>query len=157
MKTPLFNQSRCGAAVSICVVVRKVYSRASTSSPREAREHVGAAVSHTSGLDVEQLPAVGPQRVADVAERGAVGQDDLPVGAGARHELPIELGTGEGAARERDDAAMAGDGLAEIERFGNRRRQPVHLGQLRLRKLIAHHRGRSLRVRRCSSCRGRMR
>jgi hypothetical protein len=35
-------------------------------------------VAHTPRLHVEQLAAVGLQRVADVAECGAVGQDDLP-------------------------------------------------------------------------------
>ena len=120
MKTPLFSQSRSGAAVSICVAVRKVYSPASTSSPRaETREHVGAAVADASRLDVEQIAAVGLQRVADVAERRAVGQDDLPVGAGARDQLPVELRTGEGAAGQGHDAATAGGGLAEIERFGD--------------------------------------
>ena len=42
---PLFSQSSSGAAVSIWVAVRKVYSLGSTSSPRaEASEHLRAAV-----------------------------------------------------------------------------------------------------------------
>src|SRR4029079_11410763 len=54
---------------------------------REACEHLGAAVAYTSRLDVEQLAGIGLQGVADVAERGAVREHDLPVGAGAREQL----------------------------------------------------------------------
>ncbi len=91
MKTPRFSQSRAGAAVSICVAVRNVYSPASTSSPRrQAREHRDAAVAHAAGLDVEQVAAVRLQRVADVPERGAVCEHDLPVGARAREQRPAQ-------------------------------------------------------------------
>ena len=38
----------------------------------EASEDFGRAVAHAAGLDVEQVAAVGLQRVADVAERGPV-------------------------------------------------------------------------------------
>ena len=42
MKTPLFSQSSAGAAVSIWVEVRKVYSLASTSSPWARRASTSA-------------------------------------------------------------------------------------------------------------------
>src|SRR5450631_4348132 len=42
MNTPLFSQSRSGAAVSICVDVRNTYSLASTSSPRLRRARTSA-------------------------------------------------------------------------------------------------------------------
>src|SRR4029434_1670419 len=49
----------------------------------ETGEDLGAAMAHTPRLDVEQIAAVCLQRVTDVAQCGAVRQDDLPVGAGA--------------------------------------------------------------------------
>jgi len=74
-------------------------------------------VTHTARLDVDQSAGVGLQRVAEIAERGAVGEDDLPVGARAREQLPVELGTGERAAGQRDDAPAATSRVAEIEWF----------------------------------------
>src|SRR4051794_38930127 len=52
----------------------------------EAGEDVGAPVAHARRPDVEQIAAVSLQRVADVAQSGAVGQDDLPIGARARQQ-----------------------------------------------------------------------
>jgi len=42
MRTPLLSQSSAGAAVSIWVEVRKIYSLASTSSPRARRVSASA-------------------------------------------------------------------------------------------------------------------
>ena len=84
MKTPLLSQSRSAAAVSIWVdVAERVLAGVDVLAAAEPGEHLGAAVAHAARLDVEQIAAVGLQRVADVAERGPVGQHDLPVGAGA--------------------------------------------------------------------------
>ena len=63
-------------------------------------------------MDVQQIAAVGLQRVSDIAECSAVGEDDLPVGAGAREQRPVNLGAGEcptvwGTMRRRPDALGA--------------------------------------------------
>jgi hypothetical protein len=68
-------------------------------------------------LDVEQISLVGLQRVSNVAERRAVGQDDLPVGAGAREQRPMYLWTGKRPAGLRHDAPMALGRCAEIQRL----------------------------------------
>src|ERR1700749_2842054 len=49
-------------------------------SAREGREHLRAAVPAAARPDGEEIPAVGLQQVADVPERGAVREDDLPIG-----------------------------------------------------------------------------
>src|SRR5882762_8957508 len=106
MKTPLFSQASSRDAVSICVEVRKVYSLASTSSPRPRR-------SRTSGLPwrtprdctYSRAPASVCNGVPDVAESRAVRQQNLPVRTDARQQLPFHVRPLEGAAELRDDAA----------------------------------------------------
>ena len=118
MKTPLLSQPRSGAAVSIWVEVRKVYSLASTASPRgQTGKHFGAAVAHSAGLNVEQVAAVRLQRVAQVGKRGAIRQQDLPVGAGPRQQRPVELGAGERSAGQGHNAPASLRGVAEIKWF----------------------------------------
>src|SRR5262245_36941115 len=58
-----------------------VFARVDVLAARETFEHFGAAVTDAACLDVEQIAAVGLERVADVAEGGAVREDGLPVGA----------------------------------------------------------------------------
>src|SRR5262245_45440719 len=58
-----------------------VFARIDMLTPGEPGEDLGAAVAYRARLDVDQVSAVGLQGVADVAECGAVRQDDLPVGA----------------------------------------------------------------------------
>jgi hypothetical protein len=94
MTTPWFNQSRSGAA--------------------------GAAVVDTAGSDREQIATLGLQCVTDVAERGAVGPDALPVSAGAGDQCPVDLGTGEDPADARHDPPVPTDGFAQIQRWGDR-------------------------------------
>src|SRR2546421_10688784 len=61
----------------------RVFARVDVLASAEAGEHFGAAVANAARLDVEQGAVVGPQRVADVAERRAIRQHYLPVGADA--------------------------------------------------------------------------
>jgi len=65
-------------------------------------------------LDVQQIAVVGPERVADVADGGAVGEDELPVGARARKQPSVELGPGEGPAGQGHDPPAALGEFAEI-------------------------------------------
>jgi hypothetical protein len=65
-------------------------------------------------LDVEQIAVVGLERVADVAEGGAVGEDELPVGARAREQLSVQLGPGEGPTGQRHDPPAPFRDLAEL-------------------------------------------
>lgn len=81
---------------------------------------------------------VGLERVADVAERGPVRQDDLPVGTRSRKELSADLRAGERPAGQRHDVPAASAGVAEIQRRANRGLQPVDLSQARLGELSAH-------------------
>src|SRR4029077_3715847 len=120
MKTPLFSQSSAGAPVSILVEVRKVYSAASTSSPRGRCSSTSAVPWRTPRDWTEsRSPGVGLERVADVAEGGAVWEDDLPIGARARKQLPVQLGAGEGPAGQGHDALAALGDVAEVERFAD--------------------------------------
>src|SRR4029453_18007278 len=57
----------------------------------ETGEDLGPAMPNTSGLHVEEVTALGLQRVADVAEGGAIGQDGLPICARTRKEPPVDL------------------------------------------------------------------
>src|SRR5258707_1302123 len=87
---------------------------------------------------VEQVAAIGLQRVTDVAQRGAVGQHDLPVRAGAGEQLPVQLGTRESPAAQRHDAPVALRNVAEIEWLAEAGLQAVDLAEARIRKLIGH-------------------
>jgi hypothetical protein len=89
-------------------------------------------------LDVEQVAVVGLERVADVAEGGAVRKDDLPVGARAREQLPFQLGPGEGATGQRHDAPATLGDLAEVERFADGGLEAVDPRERRIGKLGAH-------------------
>src|SRR5437879_869530 len=104
----------------------------------ETGEDLGAAVANPTRLHVEQSAAVGLERVADVAECGPVRQDDLPVGAGSRKELSVDLRAGERPAGQRHDVPAASADVPEIQRRVNRGLQPVDLGQARFGELSAH-------------------
>ena len=71
--------------------VRKVLAGVDVLTATQAGKNLGGAVAHSTRLDVEQSAASCLQRVTDVAERGAVRQDRLPIGAGTRDELPTDL------------------------------------------------------------------
>src|SRR2546421_11592916 len=75
-----------------------VLARIDVLAAAETFEDLRAAVAHAPRLHVEQGTVVGLQRVADVGEGGPVRQDDLPVGAYARHQLPFQVRPLEGAA-----------------------------------------------------------
>ena len=49
-------------------------------------------MAHSSSLNVEQVPAVRLQRIAQIGKRGAVRQQDLPVGAAPGKSLPFSSG-----------------------------------------------------------------
>src|SRR6266850_4474278 len=57
------------------------------------------------------------ERVADVGEGGSVREDDLPVGADAREQFPIQFGAVEATAGQRHDASAALSDVAEVERL----------------------------------------
>src|SRR6266540_6661716 len=76
-----------------------------------------AGVAYATGLDVEQIAVVGLERVADVAEGGAVGEDELPIGADTGEQFPVELGAAEGPAGQRHDPPAALGEVAEVERL----------------------------------------
>src|SRR5256885_1867588 len=84
-----------------------VLARIDILAAAETFENLRAAVAHAPRLHVEQGTAVGLQRVADVAESRAIRQHDLPIHAGTRQELSVQLGSGERATGEGDDAAAA--------------------------------------------------
>src|SRR5437763_15037473 len=139
MKTPLFSQSSLGAAVSIWVEVRKgVLAGIDVLTARETFEDLGAAVAHTSRLDVEQIAAVGLQRVADVAEGGAVRQDRLPVGTGTREQLPVHLRTRECPTGQGHDAPVALGDVAEGQRLAEGGGQTVGPVRVRARRAVVH-------------------
>jgi hypothetical protein len=139
MKTPLLSQSSSGAAVSIWVEVRNVYSLGSTLSPRPSRARTSGAPWRTlTRLDVEESAAIGLQRVADVPVGGSVGEERLPVGARAREQRSIELRTSECPAGKGHDPPMSLGCVTEIERFAEGRFQPVDPGQARVGQVIAH-------------------
>jgi hypothetical protein len=122
----LFSQSSSLDAVSIWVEVRKVYSLGvDVLAATETCQNLGATVAHAACAYVEEIVVVGLQRVADVAERRAVPQDDLPVGAHARQQPPVELWAAEPAAGQRDDAPVPLAHVAQVERFAELRFQAV--------------------------------
>ena len=94
---------------------KRVFAGVHVLTSRKPRQDLGTPMAHTARLDVQQVAPVGLQRVTDVAERGAVGQHDLPVGAGARQQRAAELGSDERPAGQGHDAAVALRPLAEIE------------------------------------------
>src|SRR5690349_19833495 len=69
----------------------------------ETVEDLRASVAHAPRLHVEPGTVVGLQRVADVCEGGPVRQDDLPVGAYTRQQLPLHVRSLEAAAYLRND------------------------------------------------------
>jgi hypothetical protein len=95
----------------------------------ETCEDIRAAVAHTARLDIEQIPAGGLQRVADVAKRGAVRERDLPVGAGAGEELPVEVRPRERPTGQRDDAAVPLSDIAKIKGLAEPGLQAVDQGE----------------------------
>src|SRR5262249_9258776 len=115
-----------------------VFGRVDVLAARETGEHIGAAVAHAPRFDVEQIAVVRPERVTDVAEGGAVREDDLPIGARAREQLPVQLGAGEGPAGQRHDAPAALGEVAEVERFAQGGFEAVDPGQGRVGKPGAH-------------------
>src|SRR2546423_611178 len=74
MNTPLFTHSSAGAAVSIWVVVRNVYSLASTSLPRERRDRDTQPVGEGQGS--EQIVELGLGIGAVEADGGRSFADD---------------------------------------------------------------------------------
>lgn len=86
-------------------------------------------------MDIEQIAAICPQGVADVAERGAVRQDRLPVGASARDERPTDLRTDEGSAGQRHDAAVSLHDVAEIEQLSQSGVEAIDRGQAGVEQL----------------------
>jgi hypothetical protein len=70
----------------------RVFGRVDVLAARETCEYFGTPLTDAACLDVEQIAVVGLERVADVAEGGAVGEDELPVGARAREQLPFSSG-----------------------------------------------------------------
>ena len=79
--------------------------------------------------------AICLQGVTDVAERGSVGQDGMPVGAGVWGERSADLGTSEGSAGERHDAAVTLPDVAEHEWLSEGGFEAVYRGQTRLGEL----------------------
>jgi hypothetical protein len=112
MKTPLFIQSSFGAAVWICVAA--VLARVHVLATAQSGEDLGGAVSHRTRLHVEQIADFCLQAVTDVAERGSVGQDGLPVGAGARDEGSADLGRIQLPIEGELPAPVGGDGMAQL-------------------------------------------
>src|SRR6266566_4735884 len=84
------------------------------------------------------MAVVGLERVADVGEGGSVREDDLPVGADAREQRPVQLGAGEGPAGQGHDAPAALGDIPEIEWLPERRFEAVDLHQRRIREQVAH-------------------
>src|SRR5262249_33654035 len=124
MKTPLFSQSSSGAAVSNWVEGGEVDLLGAAVSPRAGRAgslgRAWGARAEAGCGEVGQRAAVGGERVGDVAEGGAVGEDGLPVGARAPKQLSPQLGPREGPAGQgHDSPAALGDG-AELERLAQR-------------------------------------
>src|SRR6185312_3180480 len=95
----------------------------------EAGENLGGAVAHSLRTDVQQRTVVGLQCVADVYERRAVGQTDLPIGAGAREERAVELRPGECATGEGDDSPSPLRDAPDIEGLAEARLQTEDLRQ----------------------------
>jgi GMC oxidoreductase len=81
----------------------------------QAREHVWLAVAYTVRLDVEQRSAVGLEGVADVGDSGAGGPHELPVCAAGRLQFRMEVGALGASTNQRDDAAVALWGVAEVD------------------------------------------
>src|SRR5262249_41505533 len=84
------------------------------------------------------MAVVGLKRVAEVGERGSVREDDLPVGADAREQRPVQLGAREGPAGQRHDAPSALGDIAEIEWLPERGFEAVDPRQRRIRERVAH-------------------
>src|SRR6266446_3165526 len=105
---------------------------------RETCEYFGATVTDAACLDVEQIAVVGLERVADVAEGGAVGEDGLPVGARAREQLPVQLRPGEGPPGQRHDPPAPFRDLTELQSFADGGFEAVDPTQGRIGKRGAH-------------------
>src|SRR5262249_54031512 len=59
----------------------------------QAGEDIDRTVADTCRTHIEQIPAVGPQRIADVPDRCPIAQDGLPVGTRPGDQRPLELRT----------------------------------------------------------------
>src|SRR5712691_8119650 len=116
----------------------RVFGCVDVLAARETCEYFGAAVTDAAGLDVEQIAVVGLECVADVAEGGAVGEDGLPIGAGAREQLPVQLRPGEGPAGQRHDPPAPFRDLAELQCFADGGFEAVDPRQGRIGKYGAH-------------------
>ena len=107
-------------------------------SASETLEDRRASVPHTLRLDVEHISAFGLQRVADVAERGAIGKNDLPIGARSRKQCPPQLRSAEGPAGQRNDAPVTSGDRADILGVADRRFQAVDQVQAWIGKASVH-------------------
>src|SRR5256714_11400533 len=119
-----------------------VLARIDVLAAAETFEDLRPAVAHAPRLHVEQGTVVGLQRVADVGEGGSVRQDDLPVGAYARQQLPFQVRSLECAAYLRDDSPASVAHLAEIERFAEDSLEAEDQSQRRIRGTVAHREAR---------------
>ena len=88
-------------------------------------------------LNVEQGTGPGLQRVADVAQCRAVGQDDLPVGTRPWNQLPAELRPRERPGGEGHDATMPLGGVADVQCVTERGLEAPNLIEARFGQLIA--------------------
>src|SRR6266566_5109735 len=84
------------------------------------------------------MALVGLECVADVAEGGSVREDDLPVGADAREQRPVQLGPGEGPAGQRHDPPAPFRDLAELQCFADGGFEAVDPRQGRIGKYGTH-------------------
>ncbi|MEA2221681.1 MAG: hypothetical protein QOH83_57 [Solirubrobacteraceae bacterium] len=109
---------------------------------------------HAARLDVEEIAVGGLEGVADVAQRRSVGQDELPVGAGAGKQRPVELRPCERPARLGHDAPVPARHVAGVQRLAEAGLQAVDEAQARRREsagartgLVHHGSGRIVGVR----------
>src|SRR6266511_3262986 len=92
MKTPLLSQSRSGVPVSIWVAVRKVYSLASTSSPRPSRARTSPVA--LGGVAEIQRLAKGSLQAVDLGE-ARIGKLTPPGRPGRVVGVGLEWGDGD--------------------------------------------------------------
>jgi len=127
-----------GRGLDPCGGAEDVLARIDVLAARESLEHLGAAVSDASRVHVEERTPVVLNRVADLAEGGAVRQNDLPVRVRPRNDLPVQLGTRERAPGPRNDPPPATVNVADIDRLSECCFQSVDPRQLRLRQPSGH-------------------
>src|SRR5712691_5987356 len=118
---------------------KHVLTRADLLAATEAGKNLRAAVAHSLRTDIQQVTAISLKCEADVSERRAVRQNDLPIGAGSGEERAVEFRPGECATSQGDDSPSPLRHVPEIEGPAQTRLQSEDLRKARFGESLTLH------------------